>query len=106
MEVVFSAPTADETDVALAAPVRIQFSKGLKESTLADHVRVAYVGGDAAAPPAFKTSYDAGTRALQITFVSPLMPYRTVKVELSPDILAFDGAPLKPWSLTFSVGGR
>lgn len=105
-EVVFSAPTADETDVALTAPVRIQFSKGLKESTLAGHVRVSYVGGDAAAPPAFKANYDAARRALQITFDSPLMPYRTVKIELAPDILAFDGAPLKPWSLTFSVGGR
>jgi hypothetical protein len=104
VEVVFSAPTPDDSDVSPAAPVRIQFSRGLKESTLANHVRVTYVGGDTATPLAFKTTYDGATRALQITFTAPLIPYRTVKVELSPEIQAFDGAALKPWSLTFSVG--
>ena len=65
---------------------------------------MSYVGEEAAPPLAFKTKYDAATRAVQITFAAPLVPFRTVKVELSADILAFDGAPLKPWSLTFSVG--
>jgi len=104
VNVVFSSPTADETDVSPTSTVRIQFSRGLREPSLADHIRVTYVGEDAAPALAFKTKYDAATRAVQITFTSPLVPYRTVKVELSADILAFDGAPLKPWSLTFSVG--
>jgi hypothetical protein len=102
-EVVFSAPTADETDVPAAAPIRIQFSRGLREATLADHVRVSYVGGDAT-PLTFKTAYDVATRGLQITFAAPLVPYRTVKVELLDGIQTFDGAPLKPWSITFAVG--
>jgi hypothetical protein len=105
-EVVFSAPTADETDVSPSASIRIQFSKGVREATLTNHIRVNYVGGDSAPSIAFKTTYDAATRAIQIAFTSPLVPYRTVKVELLEGILAFDGAPLKPWSLTFSAGGR
>jgi hypothetical protein len=103
-EVVFSAPTADETDVSPSAPVRIQFSRGLRESTLTDHVRVSYVGGEAAPPIMFKTAYDAASRSIQLTFASPLVSYRMVKVEIAEGILTFDGAPLKPWSLTFSVG--
>jgi len=74
------------------------------EPSLADHIRVSYVGEEPGPALAFKTKYDAATRAVQITFAAPLAPFRTVKVELSSDILAFDGAPLKPWSLTFSVG--
>jgi hypothetical protein len=104
LDVVFSSPTADETDVSPTSSVRIQFSRGLREPSLADHIRVNYVGEESAVPLAFKTKYDAATRAVQITFASPLVPFRTVKVELSSDILAFDGARLKPWSLTFSVG--
>jgi hypothetical protein len=102
-EVVFSAPTADETDVPASAPIRIQFSRGVRPATLTDHVRVSYVGGDAT-PIAFKTAYDAATRGLQITLAASLVPYRTVKVELTEGIQAFDGAPVKPWSITFSVG--
>jgi hypothetical protein len=106
VKVVFSAPTPEETDVSPAAPVRIQFSRGLKESTIAEHVRVTYVGDEAAGPIAFKTTYDGATRALQITFTAPLIPYRTVRIELLPGIQAFDGAALEPWALTFSAGGR
>lgn len=104
LNVVFSSPTADETDVSPTSTVRIQFSRGLREPSLADHIRVSYVGEEPGPALAFKTKYDAATRAVQITFAAPLAPFRTVKVELSSDILAFDGAPLKPWSLTFSVG--
>ena len=50
VEVVFSAPTADETDVSRTIKVRVQFSRLLREPTLADQVRVTYVGGGAAPP--------------------------------------------------------
>ena len=107
VEVVFSSPTADETDVSPTSLVRVQFSKGLRETSLPGQIRVSYVGskpGDR--PPDFKTSYDAATRSVQLGFVQPLEPYRTVRVELLPGVRAFDGAPSSPWTLTFSVGAR
>jgi hypothetical protein len=107
LEVVFSAPTAGETDVSPAAPVRIQFSRGLKEPTIAGRIRASYVGAAPDAPPlAFKTTYDAATRSISLEFATPLEPLRTVKVELLDGLLAFDGGPLAPWTLTFSVGTR
>src|SRR5205814_9252034 len=42
-EVVFSAPTQDETDVLMATTVRIQFSRDLDPATLKNHIRVGYV---------------------------------------------------------------
>jgi hypothetical protein len=106
VEVVFSSPTTDETDVSPTSTIRVQFSRGLREpSSLANQIRVSYVGGNGA-PPAFKTTYDAATRSIQITFATPLEPYRTVKVELLDTIRAFDGGPLKPWTLTYSVGSK
>jgi hypothetical protein len=36
----------------------------------------------------------------------PLEAFRTVKIELLDGVKTFDGAPLKPWSVTFSVGGN
>jgi hypothetical protein len=40
-----------------------------------------------------------------LTFPKPLEAFRTVKVELLDGIKGFDGAPIKPWTVTFSVGG-
>jgi hypothetical protein len=105
LEVVFSSPTEGEVDVAPGAPIRIQFSRGLRESTFAGRIRVSYVG-NAAMPLEPTVTYDAATRSLQLRFASPLDPLRTVKVELLEGVLAFDGGPLAPWSVTFSVGAR
>jgi hypothetical protein len=106
LTVVFSSPTEAETDVTPTAPIRIQFSRGLKESTLAGRVRVSYLGLAAENPPAFKTTYDAPTRAIQLQFAAPLEPFRTVKVELLDGLQAFDGGPLAPWMMTFTVGSK
>jgi hypothetical protein len=107
VEVVFSSPTSDETDVPSTTAVRVQFSKGLRESSLRGQVRVSYAGSQATDPPLdFKTSYDAATRAIQIVFARPLEPSRTVRVELLSGITAFDGGPSSSWTLTFSVGAR
>jgi hypothetical protein len=104
-EVVFSAPTPEETDVPVSTTVRIQFSRGIQVPTLADRLRVSYVGVSGRAPQ-FKTDYDPATRALQVAFAAPLEPYRTVTVELLDGALAFDGAPVKPWTVTFTTGNR
>jgi hypothetical protein len=107
VEVVFSAPTADEIDVSPNTTVRVQFSKGLRETTLAGRIRVSYLGAaQGESSIGAKMAYDVATRALQLSFERPLEPFRTVKVELLEGITAFDGGPFAPWSLTFSIGPR
>jgi hypothetical protein len=105
LQVVFSSPTEGETEVAPGVPVRIQFSRGLRESTIAGRIRVSYFG-NATVPLDPKVTYDAATRSLQLRFATPLEPLRTVKVEVLEGLVAFDGGPLAPWSVTFSVAER
>lgn len=111
-EVIFSTPTEDETDVLQGTAVRIQFSRDIDPSTIKGHVRVRYLEsqsverGEPTTPAAeFTTQYAGGNRVLEIKFTKPLERFRTVIVELADGILGTDGQPLKPWKLTFSVGG-
>jgi hypothetical protein len=111
-EVVFSAPTADETDVLQGTKVRIQFSRDIDPATIKGHVRVHYLDsqtverGEPTTPTAeFTTQYNGGNRVLEIKFAKPLERFRTVIVELLDGIAGTDGQPLKPWTLSFSVGG-
>lgn len=103
--VVFSVPTNGESDVARTATMRVQLSKGLRPESLAGHMRVTYTG-ERPVPVEFKTSYDPVLRVIQLTFARPLDQFRTVSVELLPGILAFDGAPVTPWGMTFGVGSN
>jgi hypothetical protein len=109
VQVVFSSPTDGETDVTATGAIRIQFSRGLNESSLAGRLRVSYVGGRPASPDdtglQFQASYDGANRALVLKMMQPFEAFRTVKVEILDGMKAFDGAPVTPWSLTFSVGG-
>jgi len=102
-EVVFSAPTQGETDVAPAAKVRVQFSRDLKEESLKGGIAVAYAGV-AAPPPAFTVHYDAGRRVAEIDFASPLSPFANVQVILKDTIVGTDGQALRPYTLAFTVG--
>lgn len=111
-EVVFSAPTQDESDVALSTNVRIQFSRDLDPATVKGHVRVSYLEaqtrerGEFVTPSAeFTTAYNGANRVLEIRFAKPLERFRTLKVELLEGILGIDQQPLKPWTLTFGLGG-
>ena len=109
-EVVFSAPTEDETDVSLATNVRIQFSRDLDPATFKGQIRVTYVdpsGADRGGiqPVDFTTQYAAFNRVLEVKFVKPLERFRTLKVELLEGILGTDRQQLKPWALQFSLGG-
>jgi hypothetical protein len=90
----------------------VQFSRGLDPASLSDRIRVAYVGANVQQPATpeqpplqFTYAYDAATRAVEIRFTRPPEPYRTIRVELLEGIRTFDGAPVRPWMLTFSVGG-
>lgn len=107
VRVVFSSPTDGETDVLTTGAIRIQFSRGLNEKSLAGQLRVSYVGSPAAADSGlqFNASYDGANRALVLKMAQPFEAFRTVKVEILDGMKAFDGAPVTPWSLTFSVGG-
>jgi hypothetical protein len=111
-EVVFSAPTQDETDVAASTTVRIQFSRDLDPATFKNHIRARYLTqqsaerGEPVTPTADLTfQYSAPNRVLEIRFTRPLERFRTVKVDLLEGILGTDQQPLKPWTLTFAVGG-
>ena len=111
-EVLFSAPTQDETDVPLDTTVRVQFSRDLDPSTLKAGVRVSYSAaqaterGEPQAPPLeVKASYNKGTRVMELTFAEPLERFRTVTVSLTEEIKGTDGLPLKPYSVTFTLGG-
>ena len=106
-EVVFNTPTDGEIDVSLTAPVRVQFSRGLDPASITGQIRVTYLGDvPADVPPIeFKHAYDAANRALEIRFARPLDRFRTVKVELLEGLKTFDGALVKPWTVTYSVGG-
>jgi hypothetical protein len=111
-EVIFSAPTQDETDVPLSANIRIQFSRDVNPATIKDHVRVTYDGaeikarGEPDSPNAeFTTQYLPGNRVLEIRFSKPLERFLTVHVSLVEGILGADKQPLIPWTLDFMTGG-
>jgi hypothetical protein len=105
-EVVFNSPTEGETDVTPTSSVRIQFSKGLAEASLAGRVRASYLGAPAGSEgPSLKATYDGANRAIEIKFDKPLEALRTVKIEILDGVTAFDSAPFAAWTLTFTVGG-
>jgi Bacterial Ig-like domain len=111
-EVLFSAPTADETDVPLDTKVRIQFSRDLNTASIRGHVQVTYSAtqarerGEPEAPPIVaRVGYNPGTRVMEIVFEPPLERFRIVEVHLNEGIVGTDGTPMKPWSLTFTTGG-
>lgn len=109
-EIVFTAPVADDTGVAVDAAVRIQFSRDMDPDTIPARVHVSYVGaappGANETPPAFTVRYLSGAHGIEIRFSAPLARFRQVKVELTDGILsAVDHQPLQPWSMTFTTGG-
>jgi hypothetical protein len=108
--VVFSTPTADETDADRASPIRIQFTRDMDPKTFGGRVKLSYAGpamtGAPATPPAFTIRYNEGTRALEIRLSGPLDRFRRVKVDLLDGIASnIDNQPLAPYTLTFTTGG-
>jgi hypothetical protein len=106
VEVVFHSPRDGETDVRPGETVRVQFSRGLNEKTLAGRTLVTVAGAAADAPGlAHKAVYDAGSRSVAIRFDAPLPAFSTIRVEILGGVLGFDGAPVMPWATTFTTGG-
>jgi hypothetical protein len=111
-EVIFSAPTQDETDVLMTTTVRIQFSRDLDQATLKGRIKPHYLEsqsaerGEPVTPAADVTfQYAPANRVLELKFTKPLERFRTLKIDLLDGILGTDGQPLKPWTLTFMLGG-
>jgi hypothetical protein len=103
-EVVFSAPTGDETDVPTTSSVRIQFSRDMDPATFRGRIRVHYANA-AASPIEFTTQYLPGTRVLELKLATPLERFTPIVVELQEGILGTDKQPLAPWTLRFETGG-
>ncbi len=111
-EVLFSVPTEGETDVPPGTPVRIQVSQPLSPLSFDGHIKAVYLGapvpgGNEATnePPPFSTTYDPVNRVIELRFTHPLQRFRTLQIDLTDGITSPDKAPLKPWSLKFTVGG-
>ena len=102
-EVIFSAPTQDDTGVAVDAIVRFQFSRDMNPDSFAGNVRAAYVGTDGALD--LTAEYRPRNRVLNVQLAEPLLPYRPVAVTLGDGIEAVDGAALVPYTLRFATGG-
>ena len=102
-EVVFSAPTADETDVAPNTSIRIQFSRDIDPATFRTRIAVKYPDGPA---PEFTTQYLPGTRVLELKFKEPLDRFKKVVLELQEGVLGTDKQPLVPWTLSFETGSQ
>lgn len=96
-EVVFSTPTADETDVRVSTNIRIQFSRDINPSTFKGNITLK-------PNVPFTTQYLPGTRVLEMKLANPLDPFTAVTVELGEGVLGTDKQPLKPWTLTFETG--
>ena len=110
--VIFSAPTQDETDVSMGTTVRIQLSRDIDPATLRGKIRVRYLEaqsverGEPVTPVAeFTSQYNGANRVVELRFAKPLERFRTIKIDLLEGILGTDAQPLKPWTLTFSLGG-
>ncbi|MEE2638979.1 MAG: Ig-like domain-containing protein [Acidobacteriota bacterium] len=103
-EVIFSAPTQDDTAVAIDALIRFQFSRDMNPDSFGERVLGQYVGGDGNELE-LTVEYRSRNRVLSVQFSEPLEAYRPVTVSLEEGILALDGAPLVPYTLRFATGG-
>ncbi len=107
-EVIFSAPTQDDTAVALDALIRFQFSRDMDPESFEGNVTAAYAGADPTSAEGdleLSVDYRARNRVLNVQFTEPLLPYRPVSVTLGDGITATDGAALISYTLRFASGG-
>ena len=110
-EVVFSAPTQDETGVQITTNIRIQFSRDISPATLKNNLRITYDAAESKArgeadPPIveFTTQYQPANRVLEIRFPKPLIGFRSVLIELTEGVMGSDQQSLIPWKLSFTTG--
>ena len=104
VQVVFNSPTEGETDVSGTSPD--------SHTVLAWTEREFACGEHSGELPGSRRQrrIQVGVRRGQSRHrrspsPKPLEAFRTVRIELLDGIKGFDGAPFKPWTVTFSVGG-
>jgi Big-like domain-containing protein len=109
-EVIFSDPEDGEADVSLKKTVRLQFSRDINPDSLKGNVHWHYAASDSREElPQAKLAvrYERATRSVEIKIdADDLARYKNVAVELTDGIAATDGARLKPWTITFTLGGQ
>jgi hypothetical protein len=109
VEILFTAPSAGETDVRSTERIRMQLSRDLNPETLKGRVKLTYVSaqGDTggATEIEFTTNYVRENRALEIRPVAPLERFRGVRLDVAEGVKGTDGGPMAPFTLTFTVGG-
>jgi len=104
-EVIFSAPTPGEIQVAPDVVVRLQFSRPMRVTSFDDQVRVRYRGLPEMPTPAVTVTYRPGPMAVEIRFEGPLAPGREVEVVLGSGVEAADGVALEGYTLRFTISG-
>lgn len=108
-EVIFTTPLDGDLDIPTDTRIRIQFSRDMKAESFEDRIEIEFpaataAGTDPLPVEAFAFEYRDHNRALEISFVEPLPPFTTFRIDLQAGIEATDGAELAPWSLSFSTG--
>ena len=114
-EVIFSAPTQNDIGVATDGLVRFQFSRDMDADSFDGNVTAEYFGAAQTAADladgadetglALDVEYRPRNRVINVTFAEPLLPYRTLEVNLGDGILATDGATLVSYTLRFTTAG-
>ena len=108
-DAIFSVPTTGETLVDRETTVRIQFSRGLDQESVARGVSARYVsasesGPELDAPLELAVTYTTATDSIEVTFDDPLEPFRMVRVELTESLQTFDAQPVTPFAVVFTTG--
>jgi hypothetical protein len=102
-EVIFSAPTPGEIQVAADVVVRLQFSRPMRVTSFDGQIQVRYRGEPEMPTPAFTVTYRPAPMAVEIRFEGPLAPGREVEVVLGPGVEADDGVALGSYTLRFTT---
>jgi hypothetical protein len=74
--------------------------------TLNGHFRFTYIGGRTRRNDGRPDKLRRRLTRRPAAPLETLEAFRTVKLELLDGVKTFDGAPVKPWSVTFSVGAN
>jgi hypothetical protein len=110
-EVIFSDPEEAESGVPLKRPLTVQFSRDMNPDSFKGNVHWHYADGEVRSdlPDAnLDTHYEKVNRSLEIKIgaAAEMIRLRRVVVELTSGITATDGAPLKPWTVTFNFAAQ
>jgi len=109
-EVIFSDPEDGDTNVPMKKVIRLQFSRDMDPNSFKGNIRWHYAASDAREelPQAnLAARYERSNRSIEIKLTGDdLIRFRNIVIELTNDVVASDGAKLRPWSMTFTFAGQ